>query len=235
MRRPSNPPMTQFQAPAVPVAAPQPVVAPPQPQTQPEPQPQLQPPPPIAEAVRAAQMPARSKKRLPTIKLSLKRALFTAAALAIVGGGLFAAITFLRPASPVPPDIQAKLTYGIYLPKDEQVLKLEPNSITYSDEVEVLSYVAVRQNGDKVTFTQQATPESFTDVPQAYDKLLSSLQEYSSFDSVHGKVALTKPKELKGDQSAVMNANGTLLFIRPGDMLTNDEWRKIINALDLKR
>jgi hypothetical protein len=89
-------------------------------------------------------------------------------------------------------------------------------------------------SGKSLTFAEQSTPQNFVDIPQAYDKLIESLNSYSSFDSFYGKVDLTHPKELKGQQSAAMNSKGTLMFIHPtnGDLST-DQWKQLFNNLSI--
>jgi hypothetical protein len=72
------------------------------------------------------------------------------------------------------------------------------------------------------------------DIPAAYTKLLSSLNQFDSFDSPNGTVALTHPKELNGAESAVMNAKGTLLFVRPNGNVSSDDWRRLFNNLHVQ-
>ena len=132
----------------------------------------------------------------------------------------------------LPSAVAQQLSFGVYFPTTPTNLAtIDKRTISYQAMTGLLSYTARLQDGTTINVNQQATPTSFVDIPQAYDKLLSSLQPYTSFDSVNGKVSLTHPKELKGDQSAVMNARGTLLFARPSKPLTDTQWRQLFNGL----
>ena len=146
---------------------------------------------------------------------------------AILGG----AILWLRQAHPIPRYITSQINHIILYPDANSGVTVDTSSFKYDDANKLLSYSA-KMGGTAITVSEQATPESFTDIPQAYDKFVSGLGEYGSFDSSLGKVYLTHPKDLNGQQSAVMNTKGTLLFIHPtnGD-LSDDQWRKIFNGL----
>lgn len=135
-----------------------------------------------------------------------------------------------RPA--LPSAVAEQLSFGVYFPTTKTTIaRVDKHTISYQASSGLLGYTATLTDGTTVSVNQQATPESFVDIPQAYEKLVSSLQPYSSFDSINGKVSLTHPKELQGGQSAVMNAKGTLLFARPSKSLTNDQWRQLFNGL----
>jgi hypothetical protein len=80
---------------------------------------------------------------------------------------------------------------------------------------------------------EQAAPQSFTDVPQAYDALLNKLREYQDLNTSFGDVTLTRPVELNGGQSAVVNSKGTLIFAKPTRDLPDHQWQNIFNNMQL--
>lgn len=131
----------------------------------------------------------------------------------------------------LPPAVARQVTYPVLMPSDETTTVINPESISFQADADLLSYTAVLESGAKIFVNQQPTPESFVDIPQAYDKLIASLQPYANFESINGKVSLTKPKEFNGQQSAVMNAKGTLMFVRSEAELSDDQWRKVFNNL----
>ena len=132
----------------------------------------------------------------------------------------------------LPSSVAHQLSFGVYFPASKiKDVSIDKRSISYQANGGRLSYRAQLTDGTTIDVNQQATPESFVDIPQAYDKLVASLQPYTSFDSINGKVSLTYPKELKGSQSAVMNAKGTLLFARPSKSLSDEQWRQLFNGL----
>lgn len=135
----------------------------------------------------------------------------------------------------IPPSIKQKISYVVYYPESIAELTVNKSSFKYDNDNEVLSYTLKYSTAD-ITIAEQATPENFVDIPQAYDKLTETLNSYSAFNSFHGTVHLTKPKELKGQQSAVMNSKGTLMFANvTNGSLTDKEWKKLFNNLEVIR
>ena len=133
----------------------------------------------------------------------------------------------------IPTGIKKQINFLVLVPNKTAQVTIDKKSIKYDAKDKLLIYSTQMTNGIKLTISEQATPESFTDVPQVYDKLIESLFQYSAFDSVNGKVFLTHPKELKGGQSAVMNAKGTLMFVKPSKDIDIDTWRHFFNNTDI--
>lgn len=133
----------------------------------------------------------------------------------------------------IPEDIKKQLSFNVILPIAPETLKVDKSSIKYTTEEKLLVYEVNLDDGNKLVVSEQPSPESFIDVPQSYDKLISSMQQYAAFDTQKGRVFLTKPENLKGGQTAVMNSSGVLLFIRPDKGLSDDAWKKIFNDLEI--
>lgn len=142
--------------------------------------------------------------------------------------------SFFRATSPVTTAISRQANFAIFYPGKQTGYTADSKSMSYDTQNKLVTFTA-QGPGTNLDFTEQATPTSFVDIPAAYDKLINNLRGYSSFESLHGKVNLTHPKELGGAQAAVMNAKGTLLFIRPNRDLPDDEWRRLFNGLQLSR
>jgi hypothetical protein len=168
----------------------------------------------------------KARSRLPVLALA---AVVTVIVASAVGYQL------LKPTKQIPPAIAKQVSFGVFLPPDKSGVAVDSSSFSYNKSEGVLNFTVVRADGMKLSFTEQATPESFVDVPQVYDKLISSLHGYSSFDSVNGRVNLTHPPQLKGGEAAVMNAKGTLMFVRSSKVLPDDEWRQLFSRLELDR
>jgi hypothetical protein len=162
--------------------------------------------------------------------------------LAVLGGAIVASAIFgfrafqkSENVQVVPADIKQKISHVIYYPDTIGGLTVDKTSFKYDDTNEVLSYTA-KYSSAEITIAEQSTPENFVDIPQAYDKLVETLNSYSAFSSFHGTVYLTKPKENKGQQSAVMNSKGTLMFANVTiGSLTDNEWKKLFNNLEVIR
>ncbi|MDB5178429.1 MAG: hypothetical protein JWN01_372 [Patescibacteria group bacterium] len=143
-------------------------------------------------------------------------------------------IVILHPRSPIPSSIKTQLTFPVFYPDPTTGYKIDPGSITYSARDKVLIF-NVSSSGNRIVFSEQGTPGPFNDVAGYYDKFIEKLGGYASFDSTNGKVSLAHPQELKGGQSAIMNAKGTLLFAHPDKDLSDDNWHKLFNAMAMEK
>lgn len=169
-----------------------------------------------------------------TRSLTKNGLLATLAVVVLIGLG-FGLKTILHKEPPISPAIQKQVSFGIYFPTEKAVYKVDKKTIDYNVQQALLTYSIYLTNGTKVIVNQQATPESFVDIPQAYDKFVTALQSYSSFESVNGKVSLTHPSELHGSQSAVLNGKGTLLFASPSKSMSKEDLQKLFNNLQILR
>ena len=146
--------------------------------------------------------------------------------LMVIGSFTFWQVREHRSAPLVPANISQKVNFIIYYPGSSWQTKT--SLMTNPDLVLTLN---ATQADQQFTVTEQATPEVFNDVPQYYSTLLARLNQYGSFGTLNGTVYLTLPKELNGDQQAVLNNNGTLVFAHANHKLTNDKWQRFFNDL----
>jgi len=149
---------------------------------------------------------------------------------ALIGGGGALLYHALHKPPIIPPAIQTAVTFPILIPDQRQSQPYPVMNMRYDASLSRLTYQTAI-SGSLIDISEQATPEAFVDVPQAYDKLIASLVEYKSFGSPQGTVSLTHPKELHGAQSAVMNGKGTLLFARPNKDLDDASWQRLFSKL----
>lgn len=131
----------------------------------------------------------------------------------------------------VPKAITSQLTSALIMP-DTSTTTIDETSYKYDPSSKLFSYTAVYADSHLV-FSEQPAPESFTDIPEAYQKVLESMNNYSSFDSTIGTVHLTKPPNSAGKQTAVLNAKGTLLFAKSDRNLDSDQWRALFKSVDV--
>jgi hypothetical protein len=133
------------------------------------------------------------------------------------------------PKSPIPGSIKLKLTSSLLLPSRARA-NIDRGSAKYDSSLKVLSFTGL-VDGKNLVIAEQPTPEQFVDIPAAYEKVLGSMNDYSDFDTTMGTVHLTKPDELHGGQTAVLNAKGTLLFAKSASGLSTDQWRQFFNSV----
>jgi hypothetical protein len=158
----------------------------------------------------------------------MNRWYFRALAGLVAAGLIVVTVMILLPKPPIPGIIKSQLTSTLVLPSAKQAT-IDRNSAKYDSSLKVLSFNATVA-GHKVVMAEQPTPDQFIDIPQAYDKVVENMNAYAQFDSALGTVHLTKPTQLHGGQTAVINAKGTLLFAKPSSNLTDDQWRRFFNS-----
>lgn len=130
----------------------------------------------------------------------------------------------------IPTQISQKLSFPVYVPDNNSTWNVDVAKTSYDQQSGVLS-LYLENHTAQITLTQQATPQVFSDVPQQYAKMLSTMNEYLEIQTSFGTVALTRPKELNGGQTAVVNKTGTLLFAKPNRDMSEDEWKNFFNNL----
>jgi len=134
-----------------------------------------------------------------------------------------------RPQPVIPKSIQKKAAFTIYIPGSDN--KIDRSSIGYNSSNGVLIFTA-NENDNAYTFSEQGIPDAFHDSDQIYPALLSKLHEYSEIQTFLGAVALTKPSELNGLQSAVIKTSDTLMFIKVKKNISDDSWKSFISSLE---
>lgn len=120
-----------------------------------------------------------------------------------------------------------------YDPEDS-AWKIQGSQSSYDPKIGVLT-LHFGSGTNSIILTQQTTPDTINDIPNYYAAFLGKLQQYAELHTTIGTVALTKPVELKGGQSAVANIRGTLMFAHPAQDLSNDEWQQFFNNLKAVR
>jgi hypothetical protein len=137
-------------------------------------------------------------------------------------------IAVMHKESPLPKSIQKQVGFMVFYPGDSW--QVNANAITYDTSAKTLTMTAIA-NQNRLTITEQETPAQFNDIPQYYPALLDKLQQYDSFGTVNGTVYLTHPKELNGGTEAVLNHNGTLMFVFPNKAMNSQGWHQFFNSL----
>jgi hypothetical protein len=153
---------------------------------------------------------------------------------AIVAIGLIVAgVMLLAPKPPIPGPIKKQVTSTIVVPQLADAV-IDRQSVKYDDKLKLLTYTLAAY-GVNMVVSEQPTPDSFTDIPQVYDKVTAGMGEYSKFETDIGTVHITRPKELHGKQAAVLNTKGTLLFAKPERDLSDDQWRKFFGSFTVEK
>lgn len=165
-------------------------------------------------------------------KLQSTDAVLLGLGLVVVGFGLaITAVIVFHPSAGIPVSFKKQLESPTYIGKPQSTVQMDKKSYKYDSTNKVFSYVAqVIGTQTQLTVTEQPTPSEFVDVPQAYDKFTESIKPFLTFDSSLGKVNVGKPGQL-GNQVAVVNGQGTLMFVRTSADLSEDQWHHVFNDL----
>jgi hypothetical protein len=104
----------------------------------------------------------------------------------------------------------------------------QPYNINYDKPDQLLVY-KLNFEGQSLVVSQQATPQSFNDIPDVYNQLIIKMRGGTTFSTPAGTVNITYPKEYNGLQTAVMNSDGVLMFTRPTKNLSTGQWQRLFN------
>jgi hypothetical protein len=153
----------------------------------------------------------------------------------LAGAGVMAAVIValifvFRPRTPFTTETLQQASFVVYYPPPQSKMVIDKPTIKYNSQSKVLSFSA-HDGSSKLTFTEQAAPDQFTDIPQYLPKLTNFLNTYRSFNTPSGTAYLTRPAELKGGQSALFVGGGTMMFVHPNHDLSDDYWRNLFTHL----
>lgn len=161
-----------------------------------------------------------------------KLATLAIAVVVIAAAATLAAIWISSARQPsLPPKVASQLSFTPFVLDPSS--KLTASDYKYDTSAQTLSFVLELASGQKLTVSQQPSPASFTDVPQTYDKLLTSLGKYATVSTASGTASLARPPG--GGEVAVLNSHGVLVFIRSNKAdLSKSDWRNILQQLSIK-
>lgn len=160
-----------------------------------------------------------------------KHILIILGCLAVIAPLAVAAALHHRHASPLPASITDKLDFSYATPSGNY--KIVPGSSSYLSQSGILIYKVSQSNsGNLLTVSQQSTPQVFKDSSQVYPSLLQKMHEYDEIQTGAGTVALTRPQELSGAQTAVINTSNNLMLVRADAALSTSQWTNFFDSLE---
>ena len=134
---------------------------------------------------------------------------------------------------PFVPDVIRKqlASFTVFVPADKAIVG-DPKTVKYDGKLKAMSFTA-KYAGSGLIFTEQATPSQFVDIPNVYPKLVAGLGQYAHFGNDFGDVYLVKSRKVANKQVAIMNAKGTLMFIKANNNLTQEQWQALYGHLKI--
>jgi hypothetical protein len=151
--------------------------------------------------------------------------------IALVGfviAGALLGVFFLEKPSTIPESILKQVNFVIFYPNPSGQTMIERNTIKYDKSLEQVSFI-VDFGGRSITFAEQSSPDSFAADPNFYPEFIEKLGGYVTFNSVSGRVDLTRPAQVNAE-TGVMNARGTLLFAKSNGNLNENNWKLLFNS-----
>lgn len=130
---------------------------------------------------------------------------------------------------PLPSPVKAQVTSTILIPKGADY-SVDRETAKYEKTNKLLTFKIKKKDVTIATITEQPTPDTFTDIPTFSQKFFEQAGEYKTFDSINGTVHLLHPQKGVKD-AAAMNAKGTLMFVNPSIVFSEDDWRKLFQNI----
>jgi hypothetical protein len=159
----------------------------------------------------------------------------TVLAIGILLALLIGGVAYYRRSAVVPKDISSQVNFPIFYPQPGRQILVNEASFKYDKSLQQVSFT-VEYNGSNITFAEQSSPDSFSADPSFYPAFVAKLNSYANFESINGRVDLAQPTETK-DQTAIMNAKGTLTFANAnkGSKLSENSWKRLFNSVENTR
>jgi hypothetical protein len=133
-------------------------------------------------------------------------------------------------SNPIPKTIQNDVKFVILYPQPSKQIVFNRDSFKYDKSRGQLTFI-VSFDSNSITFAEQSTPEPFNASPTFFQSFIQKLNSYDTISSVDGQVGLTIPSQTK-EQTAIMNAKGTLLFATSTKAnLSENNWTLLFNTL----
>src|SRR5665213_701938 len=181
------------------------------------------------DAVKARIKDELVKRRL-LIEKHKRNTRLISALLIIICLGIAGYILFVGKQSViVPKTITSSAQFPILYPEPSKQVTIKQSSFRY-DKSHGQVYFIVNFKNYNITFAEQSSPDSFSADPTFYTALVQKLNGYATFAAVDGRVDLSLPAETH-EQTAIMNARGTLLFASTRDTISESNWKLLLNTL----
>jgi len=140
----------------------------------------------------------------------------------IVGTHLLTTHSFL------PDPLSQEVSFTVFHPKGVSTVAVDRSTIAYDQTNKYLKFSGTFQGG-QLTFSEQATPQQYSDIPETFTRQMEQWHESSTLDVAIGKVHLTRPENKA--YVAVVNEQGTLMFVSSPQNLSQDAWRLVFKTI----
>jgi hypothetical protein len=125
----------------------------------------------------------------------------------------------------IPSSIKRQVNFEIFVPN-----KVDRKSVSYDTRLQLLTFKDI-VGGNTVFFTEQATPDVIASSPNMLSNGFGTLKHETALATPFGTAYVGNNQALNGQQTLGMNAQGTLLFVRPTENLTQSQWHQLFQSL----
>lgn len=160
-----------------------------------------------------------------------------AIAVAVLGAALGVWIYVTRDTNPIPKDIRSELTFSpLVTSSDSKTFKTTQFGLVRSEADEQILTYTINFEGIAVKVSQYTQPPEFTDVAEYKDRFLNNVvQQTSTVATANGTIYLGQLAKQGNEQIGVMIEKGLLVFMDPDKQLDEVQWRRLGEALEIKK
>ncbi len=169
---------------------------------------------------------------------SVKQVLLIAAFTVVVASITLATILYVtRDRNPIPTDVRASLVFSpLTVPKDHASLSSTSYALSLSENGTQILTNKIIQNDTEILVSQYVQPSEFTDIPEYKDRFLTNVvRQQQVVQTSNGPAYIGSLERDNGSQIVVLLENGLIVLMKPSKPLEQSDWRRIIEALELRR
>lgn len=152
---------------------------------------------------------------------------------AAVGGYLY----ITRDTSPIPPQVRKQLTFSPFVipVETKNYSTTNYNFSTAEEEVQILSY-KINATGWVISISEYPQPPQFAEIPEYKSRFLDNVaKQYETVSTSSGTIYLGRAVKLNNKQLGVMLERGLLVFLSPDKDLSEDQWRKLGDQMEIEK
>lgn len=142
-----------------------------------------------------------------------------------------------RTPSPIPSEISSQLTFSplVISKNTDNYSTTDYKFSTAEGKVQILSYL-IHLKGSTVSISEYVQPTEFVEIPEYKDRFLTNIiKQYATIQTANGTIYLGRAVKQNDKQLAVMIERGLLVFMSPDKEITEEQWRKLGDKLEIQK
>jgi hypothetical protein len=128
--------------------------------------------------------------------------------------------------------IKDDLAFKVLYPKSAEKLTVDTHNTAYYAKEKLFVFKAYHKDAlTELTFSQQVAADNVKQGSTELNDLITSMKPYANFNTIYGKVTMTRPTNQGGRQTGVLVAGGDMIFVRAKEDMTEDQWHQLFTNL----